>query len=71
MYSPDHKRGTDHDKSLILTGSVLEYTTERLGFTVLLERCWVWTTQSDESGWGPVAGVVIKNDIHEGCSLHI
>jgi hypothetical protein len=63
MYSPDHKPGTDDDKSLVLSGSVLGYATERLGFTASLERSWLWTTQFNESAWGPSAGVVIKNDI--------
>lgn len=62
FYSPDRKFITDDGNALNLSGSAIAFATSQVGFTGKLEHTSLWTSQFDESGWAPSAGVVIRND---------
>jgi hypothetical protein len=62
MYSPDRKRIT-HDGHLeMVSGSVVAFAGQHLGFTTGLERSWLWTSEFDKTVLLPSAGVVLRND---------
>jgi hypothetical protein len=62
FYSPDRKLITDNGDSLKVSGSVVGFATERVGFIGSIEHAWLWTSQFDKANWFPAAGVVLRND---------
>jgi hypothetical protein len=62
LYSPDRKFITNDGAALNLSGSAIGFVTSRLGITGKVEHTSLWTSQFEESGWVPSAGVVMRND---------
>lgn len=59
-YSPDRKKITGNGNSLVASGTILVWPSERVGVLGEVDSTHLWTSQFNEGGVSPVVGVVAR-----------